>query len=93
MKTAKETAIKILQGVDHSKASVSAKIKYVFEFLKDFEKEIRKDENKITRHVCAEAVSKIELHAIDGTQFDTGVREALKSVHQAIMNVNAVKKV
>lgn len=61
--------------------------------LQDWAKEICKEQDKITRHACAKAVLEIEKHAIDGTQFDTGVREALKSAHQAIMNVDAVKKV
>jgi hypothetical protein len=50
----------------------------------------RKWQDRVTRHACAEAALEIGTHAIDGTQFDTGVREALKSVNQAIINVKTI---
>ncbi len=84
MKTTKETAKDINESwwksTEHIQITLERK-------LKKFESEIRKDQDKITRHACAEiAVNE----GSDECGFYT--LHSSTSIHQAIMNTKAIKE-
>ena len=77
---------KLLDAQSHEKP-----IKAVYEMqsaIVEFEKDIRKDQDKITRHDCAENVIKMQDTVIFGGSGGVSRNKA----HSVIMNTNAIKE-
>ncbi len=77
----------------------------VIALVERFEKEIRADQDKITRHACAESVNNIEYHhqgmgcgledvgITDRYEaMEHGFDEAVKYLYGAVMNTTAIKE-
>ena len=87
MKSPDELAIRIVSILNESKSDIDSRVKCVSEFIRDHEKEVRKDEKIVTRKECAEvAIGYADFDEFEFGSYDEGVIDTATKIHQAIMN-------
>ncbi len=75
-----------IKGIITERTSIETLAEGTADLIKEFEQEIRKDQDKITRQACAESVSKLEpIWVCDN---ESGIDP--DKVHQAIINTKAI---
>jgi hypothetical protein len=94
MKTAKQAAAEIYLSCGMGDIFREDKAtEVIMEVLKKFESEIRKDQDKITRHACAEEINLLENEPITDLLTDTDYLVInLNDASNAIMNTKAIKE-